>query len=191
MQQFGFDTKTGTILRGEGQGVIPNPAWKQEVFGDDWRLGDTYNTSIGQFGFQVTPLQMLRAYAAIANGGTLLRPLFVEGEKQEGVDLRLNPEDLAVVREGMRLGAQEGTARTLARPDVAFAGKTGTAELGSQKEFVNSWVVGFYPYEKPKYAFILLMERGPRANLFGAAPIMSQFFSWVGQHMPEYLFVTD
>lgn len=188
LKRFKLDEETGIALGGEEPGVIPNPAWKQAVFEDEWRLGDTYNTSIGQFGFQVTPLAMLRAYAAIANGGTLLKPLIRVGEEVERETIPLDPAQLAVVTEGMRLSATEGTARSLNRADVAFAGKTGTAELGAKKEFVNSWVVGFYPYEKPKYAFILLMERGPRANLFGASPIMSQFFSWVAANKPEYLF---
>ncbi len=188
MHFFGFDIPTGISLPGETHGVIPTPKWKEEVFEDDWRLGDTYNTSIGQFGFQVTPLEMLRAYAALANGGTLLRPLITEGEEQVSVDLDLRPADLKVVHEGMRLSATVGTARSMNRSDIAIAGKTGTAELGSRKEFVNSWVVGFYPYEKPKYAFILLMERGPRANLFGAPPIMSQFVTWMAQNAPQYVY---
>ncbi len=188
MHRFGFDTKTGIALPGESVGVIPNPVWKKEVFDDDWRLGDTYHTSIGQFGFQVTPIEMLRAYAAIANGGTLLRPLIVKGEAQLAEKIDINPQHLKIIHEGMRLSATEGTARALNRPDIHFGGKTGTAELGSRKEFVNSWVVGFYPYEKPKYAFVLLMERGPRANLFGASPIFSQFVGWMIAHMPEYVF---
>lgn len=189
LARFKLADKTGISLGGEESGVIPDPAWKQEMFEDEWRLGDTYNTAIGQFGFQVTPLAMLRAYAAIANGGTLLKPLIRIGEAVEKETIPLDQSELAIVKEGMRMGAIEGTARTLNRSDVAFAGKTGTAELGAKKEYVNSWVVGFYPYEKPKYAFILLMERGPRANLFGAAPIMSQFFSWVALNEPEYLYV--
>ncbi len=186
MKVFGFDTETGVRLPGEAHGIVPSPEWKKEVFDEEWRLGDTYHTSIGQFGFQVTPLEMLRAYAAIANGGTLLRPLVAQGEKQEPIEIPISDNSLRVIHEGMKLGAEEGTARALNRPEMKFAGKTGTAELGSKKEFVNSWVIGFYPYEKPKYAFVLLMERGPRANLFGASPIMSQFFTWMRDNTPEY-----
>lgn len=186
MHLFGFDSLTDINLPGEADGVIPNPAWKEKMFDEEWRLGDTYHTSIGQFGFQVTPIEMLRAYAAIANGGTLLRPLIVKGEEQTKTQLPVSEGALKIVHEGMRLSATEGTARSLVRPDMDFAAKTGTAELGTYKEFVNSWVVGYYPYEKPKYVFILLMEHGPHTNLFGAPPIMSQFFPWIKAHKPEY-----
>ena len=186
MHAFGFDTQTGIHMPGEQSGVVPNPQWKQEKIGEEWRLGDTYHTSIGQFGFQVTPLEMVRAYAAIANGGVLVTPTIVAGEQGNKTTLPLDPESLRVVREGMRLAATEGTARALTASGISFAGKTGTAELDAGKRYVNSWVAGYYPYEKPRYAFVLLMERGSRANLFGASPIMSQFFTWMKEHTPEY-----
>ncbi len=186
MHSFGFDTLTGISLHGEKAGLIPTPEWKKKTLDEEWRLGDTYHTSIGQFSFQTTPLSMVRAYGAIANGGTLLTPLIAEGDVQSKVTLPLSPSSLRVVREGMKLAAEDGTARSLKRPEMDFGGKTGTAELDAQKKFVNSWVVGYYPYEKPKYVFVLLMERGPRANLFGAAPIMSQFFTWMRDNTPEY-----
>lgn len=187
MARFGFGHATGVKLPGEEDGFVPSPVWKKETFDEDWRLGDTYNTSIGQYAFQVTPLQMVRAYAAIANGGKLMKPLFVKGETPETVDLNIDPADLKVIHEGMRQGVLDGTPRALNRPDIEFAGKTGTAELGTRKEYVNSWVVGFYPYKDPQYAFVLLMEKGPRANLFGASPIFSQFVPWMKAHKPEFM----
>jgi penicillin-binding protein 2 len=72
---FGFGEKTGIDLPGEKQGTIPSPAWKLINFkGDPWRIGDTYHTAIGQYGFQVTPIEMARAVGAIANDGTLMTP---------------------------------------------------------------------------------------------------------------------
>ncbi|MBX9906589.1 hypothetical protein K2X96_01670 [Patescibacteria group bacterium] len=186
MHAFGFDEPTGITLGGEEHGLIPTPAWKKERLDEEWRLGDTYHTSIGQFSFQTTPLAALRAYAAIANGGTLHTPYIVAGEKNTPIALPIAPSSLRVIHEGMKLAAEDGTARALKRGDMSFGGKTGTAELDAQKKYVNSWVVGFYPYEKPKYAFLLLMERGPYANLFGASPIMSQFFTWMRDNTPEY-----
>jgi penicillin-binding protein 2 len=72
---FGIAEKTGVDLIGEKSGVIPTPEWKAKTFkGDIWRVGDTYNTSIGQYGFQVTPISMVRAIGGIANMGTILTP---------------------------------------------------------------------------------------------------------------------
>jgi len=185
---FGLGSTTGIALSGEQKGVVPNPSWKQEVFNDDWRLGDTYLTSIGQFGFQTTPMQMLRAYAALANEGLLVTPHVIKGEQGEVYDLNLVPSHLKVVQEGMRKAVIEngGTARSLERRDVAVAAKSGTAELGASKEQVNSWIAGYFPYEEPKYAFILLMESGPRSNTVGAGSVMGKVFEWMSTNRPEY-----
>ena len=193
MRLFGLGSTTGIALSGEQAGVVPNPAWKQEHFDDDWRLGDTYLTSIGQYGFQTTPLQMLRAYAAIANGGTLVTPHVVKGETGAHTDLNLIASDLKVVTEGMRRTVIQngGTARALERKDINIAAKSGTAELGAAKDRVNSWIAGYFPYENPKYAFILFMESGPRANTVGAGTVMGKVFDWMAEHRPEYLHPED
>lgn len=190
MQRFGFGMATGFSLSGERSGTIPSPKWKAEMFPDDpiWRIGDTYHTSIGQYGFQVTPLQMVRAIGAIANGGLLLTPRIETSYTQYGTrSVDISDTHLKVVREGMRLAVEEGTARSLSVPYVAIAGKTGTAEIDERKQFVHSWVVGFYPYEKPKYAFVVLMEQGPRSNLVGAPYVMRQMLDWMHEHTPEYI----
>lgn len=189
MTRFGFGTTTGIDLSGERGGVVPNPAWKEDVFKDDWRLGDTYLTAIGQFGWQITPLQMMRAYATIANGGFLVTPTIYHATTTRGVDLRLNQDYLSLVREGMRMAVNTdgGTVRGLDRKDVAIAGKSGTAELDRAKTKVNTWVTGFFPYEKPKYSFILFMENGPYANQVGASRVMKGVFDWIGENRPQYL----
>jgi len=189
MKFFGFGEKTGIALSGEQAGTVPSPEWKEEVFGDDWRLGDTYHTSIGQFGFQTTPIQMLRAYAALANGGTLVTPHIILGEKREGTDLKLNERNLNIVLGGMRKTVIQdgGTARALQRNDVEIAAKSGTAEVGEGNAFVNSWIAGFFPYDEPRYAFILFMEHGPRSNTVGAGSVMGKVFDWMAEYRPEYL----
>ena len=186
---FGLGTTTGIALSGEKEGLVPSPEWKMEHFNDDWRLGDTYLTSIGQYGFQATPIQMLRAYGALANGGTLVTPQLIKDAQGEMVSLNLVPEDLKVVTEGMRRTViqQGGTARALERKDVEIAAKSGTAELGASKAHVNSWVAGFFPYEKPKYAFILFMEYGPRSNTVGAGSVMAKVFDWMAVNRPQYI----
>ena len=87
----------------------------------------------------------------------------------------------------MRMSVQEGTAAGLSNTHVAIAAKTGTAELGARKQFVNSWTTGFFPYENPRYAFAVIMERGPVTNLVGATSVMRQFIDWMIAHTPEYL----
>lgn len=188
-RRFGMGEKTGINLAQEQAGVVPDPEWKREVFDDDWRLGDTYFTAIGQFGFLTTPIQMLRAYAALANGGTLVNPHVVKGEVGEKRELDLNPEVLRIVHEGMRktVNYPGGTARAFERNDVAVAAKSGTAEVGAGNAYVNSWAAGFWPYEEPKYAFILMMDKAPRSNALGATRIMGDVVEWMSVHRPEYL----
>jgi penicillin-binding protein 2 len=173
---------------GEEEGVIPDPVWKEKVFKDDWRLGDTYLTSIGQYAMQATPLQMLRAYAALANGGYLVTPHILKDAQGERLNLNLKQDALGIVRDGMRRTViqEGGTARALDRKDVEIGAKSGTAELGTSKAMVNSWIAGFFPYEKPKYAFILMMEYGPRANTVGASRVMANVFDWMAINRPEY-----
>lgn len=191
-RKFGMGELTGVNLAQEQVGVVPDPAWKQEVFEDDWRLGDTYFTSIGQFGFLTTPMQMLRAYAALANGGYLVTPHVELGRQSEKIDIEINPRTMQIVHEGMRktVNFPGGTARSLERSDVAIAAKSGTAEVGAGNAFVNSWAAGFWPYEEPEYAFILMMDRAPRSNALGATRIMGDVVEWMSVHRPEYLGIT-
>jgi len=186
---FGLGDTTGITIAEEQAGVVPTPAWKEEVFDDDWRLGDTYFTSIGQYGFQTTPLQILRAYAALASGGKLVTPHVVKGEQGAIIDLELNPSYVRIIHEGMRktVNMDGGTARSLERRDVAIAAKSGTAEVGAGNEFVNSWAAGFWPYENPQYAFVLMMDRAPRSNALGATRIMGDVVQWMSENRSEYI----
>jgi penicillin-binding protein 2 len=192
-RRFGLGSLTGISLAEEQSGVVPDPAWKKEVFNDDWRLGDTYFTAIGQFGFLTTPIQMLRAYAALANGGYLVSPHAESGKQSEKTDIHIDKAKMYIVHEGMRktVNFDGGTARSLERKDVAIAAKSGTAEVGAGNAYVNSWAAGFWPYEDPQYAFILMMDRAPRSNALGATRIMGDVVEWMSQHRPEYLGITE
>ncbi len=187
---FGIGDKTGVDLPDEKVGIIPNPEWKAKNFkGDPWRIGNTYHTSIGQYGFQVTPLEITRAIAAIANNGTLVTPHFLiedteRANKKTSIDLP--KEYFDVIHDGMRQAVTYGTAVSLNVPYVDVAAKTGTAQLGLAKDRVNSAVVGFFPYEQPKYAFIVLMEAGPVVNSVNAAYVMRQLLDWMSINTPEY-----
>lgn len=186
---FGLGDPTGLTAFTEAQGTIPSPEWKKEHFPDDpWRLGDTYNSAIGQYGFQITPLQMLRAVGGIATRGTLLTPTILKGEVGEKInDLPFSNAEYQIIHEGMRLGAIEGTAKALNVDYVKFAAKTGTAELDSAKKYVNSWVMGFFPYEHPRYAFIILLEHGPYKNLYGSAGVMRTVADWMNIYRQNML----
>jgi penicillin-binding protein 2 len=185
---FGFGSTTGVDLYGEESGTIPNPEWKAKNFkGDPWRIGDTYFTSIGQYGMQITPIQALKEASLIASKGVIPTPTLLKGGNQQ-VDRIAIPESyFNTVQEGMRLGVVEGTAKRLDVPYVKIAAKTGTAELGVKKDRWNSWVLGFFPYDKPKYAFAVVMERGPKGNTFNAAYVAQQLFMQIGDEYPEFL----
>ena len=187
-RRFGMGSPTGINLAEEQEGVVPDPAWKKETFDDDWRLGDTYFTAIGQFGFLTTPIQMLRAYAALANRGVLITPHVEKGVTAEKIDIELNQQYLQIIHEGMRKTVimDGGTARGLERKDVAVASKSGTAEVGANNAYVNSWSAGFWPYEEPRFAYILMMDHAPRSNALGAGRIMGEVMEWISVHRPEY-----
>jgi penicillin-binding protein 2 len=192
LESFGFTKKTGFDNQKEATGVIPDPTWKAKTFnGEIWRLGDTYNTAIGQYGMQITPIQAVVAVAALANDGKLVTPsiLFTATSTvAESTKMKGESKNFEVVKEGMRQGvADGGTAAGLNTGAVNVAGKTGTAEIGVKKQSVNSWVIGFWPYEKPKYAFVVVMEKGPATNLMGGTYVMRTLLDWMAVNTPEYL----
>ena len=186
--QFGFGEPTGIQLENESVGVVPTPEWKEQVFGadDPWRIGNTYHTAIGQFGFLVTPIQAARYTASIANGGKLLTPTLEKGSPVKAVSVGVRSEDLAVVRSGMRQAAESGTAIAVNVPGIQLAGKTGTAQLGTRNQFMNSWVIGYWPAEDPQFAYAAVLEKAPANTLQGAAPALRSFFEYVVAHQPEY-----
>jgi penicillin-binding protein 2 len=86
----------------------------------------------------------------------------------------------------MRDGVLVGTSKVLDFPFVTVASKSGTAELGVEKANVNSWISGFFPYEKPKYAFVITLEKGSVHNNVGALTAMRLQFEWMEANTPEY-----
>ena len=149
---FGLGRPTGIELRGEAQGIVPSPEWKRRTFraGSDkrWYDGETLNTAIGQGYVLVTPLQLARAYAALVNGGRLMRPylinrvlnpeggevLFEQEPSQEGAIT--NDEALKLIEEGLRQAIYArkpffGTGWRAKNKVVSLIGKTGTAQVVS------------------------------------------------------------
>ena len=185
MRIFGFGTETGVPIAGEEVGTIPNPEWKANNFdGESWFLGDTYHTAIGQYGFKVTLVQLVRAVAAVANGGTLLTPVIEAGQKGVATTVAISDENLKIVREGMRLCVTDGICKALAVAGVRAAGKTGTAQVGARNEYTNSLVEGFFPYEHPRYAFAVVMERAKSGTPQGAPSVMGSMLEWLVVNKP-------
>ncbi len=190
---FGMEEKTGIDLKGEVEGVIPTPQWKERIFGEDdpWRIGNTYHTSIGQFGFQMTPLQAVRFTAAIANGGKLLKPQLLASSTAEFREIDIPEAYFQVAREGMRMAVisdrTDATVKSLNIPGIKISAKTGTAQLGYNNEFMNSWSVGYWPAENPKYAYAVVLEKAPAGTNSGAAPGLQPFFYWLIANHPEYI----
>ena len=175
-QQFGLGSLTGIDVPGEASGLIPTPEWKQKTLNEPWYLGDTYFTSIGQYSVQVTPIQMVRATAAVANGGKLFTPTLLAGQAPTHVNVPVDASALKVVREGMRQTVTSALAGALNLPYITVAAKTGTAETGTRNQYDNSWVVGFFPYENPQYAFTVVLERGPSGTGSQAVNVMRDLF---------------
>jgi penicillin-binding protein 2 len=192
-QRFGLGAETGIPLFGEEAGVIPTPEWKRQVFGPDdpWRIGNTYHTAIGQYGFQITPVQAVRFIAAVANGGSLLTPQIALDSPPHSTSVNIPDEYLKVVREGMRLGVtsdrKDATVKSLNIGGIHIAAKTGTAQIGAGNQWMNSWSVGFWPAENPRYAYAAVLEQAPAGTLSGAAPGLVPFFHWLITNHPEYV----
>ena len=157
-RMFGMGKKTGIALRGEASGLVASEEYKKKVFNQDWYLGDTFNSAIGQ-GFQlVTPLQAAMIVSEVANGGIQYKPFLVSridnldgtpykifAPEQVGT-LSVSKSTLDLVREGMRNVAEEsGTAGSLfAGFPIQVAGKTGTAENYGGAD--HAWFVAYAPY---------------------------------------------
>jgi len=175
-RQFGLGSPTGIDLSSEASGLIPTPEWKKTVLNEPWYLGDTYFTAIGQYSVQVTPIQMARAIAAIANGGELFTPTLLAGKTPSSVTVPMDASILKVVREGMRQSVTSALAGAINLPYVSVAAKTGTAQTGTRNQYNNSLVVGFFPYQNPQYAFAVVLERGPTDSGGQAVNVMRTLF---------------
>lgn len=166
-RMLGFGERTGIDLPGEARGIMPDPAWKLATFDEEWTIGNTYHEAIGQGYVAVTPLQLLNAYAAVANGGTLYAPhllkqvvdtkgnvVFTQAPKITR-KLDMKAEDLRTIREGARKVVTSNHA-PMPNAKLPIAGKTGTAEFGDSagkdsagrnKLGFHNWFVSFLPQQ--------------------------------------------
>jgi penicillin-binding protein 2 len=164
--KFGMGKPTGIELPYESSGSVPNPFWKRMYKFQKWYDGDTANLVIGQGELLTSPLQLCRLMSVFANGGKLVTPYIIKGIDGQDVrtshqkisSMRLRPNTVDKVRAGLREVVTAGTANVLADSPVSVAGKTGTAQTSDEK--THAWFSGFFPFEKPRYAICVFLERG-------------------------------
>ncbi|HWR00062.1 MAG TPA: penicillin-binding protein 2 [Candidatus Methylomirabilis sp.] len=173
MRVFGLGSRLGLDLPGEAQGHVPSQAWKQETKGERWYIGDTYNLSIGQGDLLVTPLQLARVTATIANGGALVVPhVVMSSGTRDVVKLDASPLVFATVRQGMRETVTYGSGRRLNALPFPVAGKTGTAQWRSDKPN-HAWFTGYAPANDPQVVVTVLLEEGGEGSAY-AVPVAGE-----------------
>jgi penicillin-binding protein 2 len=166
-QQYGFGNRTGIDLPGEARGIVPSNTWKLDKFGLPIYPGEVYQAGIGQGFDAVTPIQLITAYAALANGGRVMRPQVVREIRDGAGDvlrafnpsvvrrLAAPPAVLAEMRRAARNVVLVRHTYNLVELPVIVAGKSGTAEFGTRDAKgrlpFHSWFVGFVP-KNPKAA---------------------------------------
>jgi penicillin-binding protein 2 len=170
-RRMGYGQLTGVELRGEDTpGLLGDPAWKKRVLGEPWTPVDTITSAIGQGAVTVTPIQMARLYAAVANGGTLVTPHLVERPTRNRW-IGLRPETLRVLREGLRMVVTEGTATILNDPNLPpVAGKTGTGEDPPRPD--HAWFGGYAPAGRPDLVIVAFGENSGGYGGTVAAPMV-------------------
>lgn len=176
-QAFGFGEQTGCDLPGEAQGSIPTLT--------ELRPGELTNMSIGQGRMLATPLQVTRAFAALANGGNLPTPHIVraigldphtaEPISHPSRSVGLRPDQIAHINEGLFQVPNHpgGTAYRAGFPSHwQVAGKTGSVERGAGR--TDAWFACFFPYNAPRYVLIVHLD-GAGAGGDAAAPVARDF----------------
>ncbi len=188
MRLYGFGELTGVDLPGEVAAFVPDEQWKRLTKAESWTTGDSYNMAIGQGDVLGTPMQVLVSTAAVANGGYVVKPQFVqqtvdtqnrvqwqyEPEKQER--LPVDPGLLAYVQKGMwyAVNGVAGTAGNSRVEGITVAGKTGTAEFCAYDPELqdctdrddkgnlpfHAWYTAYAPYENPEIVVTVFVYSG-------------------------------
>ncbi len=185
---FGLGRPTGVPLPHEAGGLVPDSKWKKRRFGEPWQEGETLSVAIGQGFNLVTPLQLARMVAVVANGGRLVTPTLVKSvSRPDGSPpvpeppgmvskVPVDPKYLELIRQGLVAVVNEpgGTARRVRLPGITVAGKTGTAQVVGSKVWKSygkaknvPWkyrdhalFVAFAPAQKPTIALAVVIEHG-------------------------------
>ncbi len=184
---FGLGQATGIALSGEKLGLVPEPKLRREGKSRPWSGGDAVNMSIGQGALLVTPMQVARMMAAVANGGVLWKPRLVQRieRPERGVVwqdsgqvngyVELSPVVWAFLRAGLWSVVNDGGTGAAARiPGLDVAGKTGTAQMIAKSKASSgqdhAWFAAFAPVKDPQVVVVVLAERGGKGGQV-AAPI--------------------
>jgi cell division protein FtsI (penicillin-binding protein 3) len=194
LYNFGLHEKVGIDIKGEGKPVIPDPNDK------NWS-GISLPWMAYGYGVELTDLQILTYYNAIANNGKVMQPYLVSQVKSyDKVIKTFEPETLntsiasiqtvKTMQEMMRGVVRRGTATNIRSNYVALAGKTGTAQTEYWKgkgQYISSFV-GYFPADKPKYSMIVVIHK-PNAELgyYGnivAAPVFKKVAEYIYGKMP-------
>ncbi len=176
-EKFQLGEKCSLPTRQETAGNLPS----LNRIHEGWSKGDTANLCIGQGAISVTPLQMAVMYAAIANGGKVFWPRLVARIEPQDPALRHTaaPLPTAMLRDQLGVSGRslrilhnamlaetedaEGTGRAAVVPGIRICGKTGTAQVTDEHNHVvdhTTWFASFAPYEKPRYAVVVMVESG-------------------------------
>jgi len=219
--RFGFGQKTGIDVGAERSGLLPTPDWRKKTYTKKtdpghwqvdklWKPGDSIQLAIGQKDLLVTPMQMARFYAMIANGGQLVTPhllLDVEQPSSNHNPGRVVPtpppapqptnvdaQALAVVRDGLfqATHATLGTSTSIFGSfPISISGKTGTAEKlidpgdGIPRNFNQSWWCGYGPSDSPDLVVCALIENGGHGGDAAAPAALKVFESFFGKHATQ------
>lgn len=191
-RRFGYGSYTGIELKTEeSPGLLGDAAWKKQVLKEAWTPVDTITSAIGQGALQVTPLQMARLYAAVANGGNLVTPHLVEGKhvpKPHGMGLKA--DTIKMLHQGLRRAVTEGTAKVLADPNLpAVAGKTGTGEDPPRPD--HAWFGGYAPAEKPQLVIVAFAENSGGYGGTVSAPMVKKVMEVFFKKMPAQAALTN
>ena len=190
--RLGLGHTTGLDIPGEYAGRVPTPKWRRSYFKTAidkiWKPGNSINLAIGQGDLLATPLQTAVAYAAIANGGYVVRPHLgvkvVDGQGRlvqrlecpKPKKLDINPLNLQVVQEGLRRAASDpiGTSSSVfGAYRIPVAGKTGTAEVFGKGDY--SWYASYAPVNSPRYVVVVMIEQGGHGGS-AAAPAARKIY---------------
>ena len=198
-KELGIGQPTGIVI-GEKNGRMPDDAFVRAAHQRSFGPGDITNTAIGQGDVLTTPLQLARLMEVVANEGTGYEPRLVSDVEtspdvvtetfppKPNLNFTLAPSDWKILKDALQAVTDEGTGK-LAQPDnVRISGKTGTAQVGSKTEPRQiTWFAGYAPSENPQYAFAVMMDGPPGADLYAAtttAPIVAKVFKDLYEALP-------